>query len=769
MKKNIALFISYLDNEFSMDIIDGAWLAAEDFDVNLFIFPTRLIVDNYANYADTRFEYQYNTLFSYGDRNNFDGIIVETGVICNGMKDAEVKKLFKQFGNIPVISIARKIENYPNISFNVEGLREEIAHLITTHHCKRIGFIGGPVNNMEAQQRLEVYKQTLEEYDIPFDANLVGMGNFSEFCVNEVDAVLRRNAGNIDALCFANDRMAIGGYKAIQALGLTVGKDIKVTGFDDAPSASVMHPMLTTVRSNVSTLGYRAISRCIEMMKGSKNQDDVSIDTSMIVRSSCGCPSKAHVFSEKFSDLRALEAMSIRDFCDELQAFLSTTLNCETTISREIQTVTDAFYDLLTECQCEDFNSEKCNELLMDAIKQIDFETLPYNEFSYMLRQVRRKAAFCAYDNKKTDEFFLDLSDHIVSNLFAESYKARQSYRDSSLMTNWIVHDVLSNIMDEDQSYFSIIRNIHRHGSQNCFLFIHEFPIVCRSYATWHRPRTERLVCYQCGDQEILIPHEEQSVPTNKLFRVPQFPKGRHTYICSPLFYDTEQFGLLLCEMNRKDYTYLGWFIGKQISYALKTKQLMEKQLEEQEKLFKSMEAISQKNEQLKKTSISDEMTGLYNRRGFIEIVSEQLRNPINLGKHTVIAFADMNYLKTINDRFGHDEGDFAIRGAAEILTRCFRNGDIVARFGGDEFAAFCFTEPDCNFESLYRKRLQRTTDMFNEACAKPYLITLSTGIFEFTCKSNLDVTECLNIADDLLYEDKKKKPKTVIRDEITT
>ena len=186
---NIALFIGFLDNEFSMDVMEGARNAAKEFGVNLFIIPVRLLISNYSEAELNVYTYQYNTMLSYIEKGNFDGVIMETGVVCNGMTDQAVKDLFDSFG-VPVISIARKIEGYPNIRFNCSGLRDEIQHLIDHHGCKRIGFIGGPENNGEAIERFELYKQTLSDNGIEFDENLYGMGNFSEFCEEEVIRVV---------------------------------------------------------------------------------------------------------------------------------------------------------------------------------------------------------------------------------------------------------------------------------------------------------------------------------------------------------------------------------------------------------------------------------------------------------------------------------------------------------------------------------------------------------------------------------------------------
>lgn len=761
MKKNIALFVSFLDNEFSMDIIDGAWLAAEELDVNLFIMPTRLIISNYSDTEANMFEYQYNTMFSYVDKGNFDGAVVETGIICNGMTDEDVKKLFDSFG-IPTVSIARKIEGYPNIRFNCNGLRDEIQHLIDVHGCSRIGFIGGPAENAEAKERFELYKQTLADNGIPFDEKLYGMGNFSEYCEDEVRRVILTNKGDIDALCFANDRMAIGGYKVIEELGMVVGKDIRVTGFDDAPSAAAMEPALTTVRSNVPSLGQHAVEQCLNMI----NEDDgvdVNIDTSIIVRSSCGCPSKISIITKKISADGSDNSITPEKLCDELYTFLASPFSEKSEMRMNIRIMMYRFTEFLKAVAKPDFSIDEYIDGVLRSIEKIDFVAVAYNEFSFALSLIRKKALATAYDKAHAEEFFFSLIDRVTGDKFSNDYDVNQNYRRLSTVSSGIIYFVLANINNESASYLSIITNVHNHGSLSSYLFIHEFPIVCNSYQSWHRPRTERLICYHDGNDEILLPTEEQQLSSDSIFKCDKISDERHTYFANPLFYNDEHYGLLVSEMDKSNYCYLAWVILNQISYALKMKQLMEEQATIRDRLAKNMELVESYNKMLRQKTISDELTGIFNRRGFMESVSELLSKPSNYGRKAVIAFADMNSLKVVNDRFGHDEGDFAIRGVAEILSKCFRASDIVARFGGDEFACFCFIK-DGDFEGICRRRIKEITESFNAVSGKPYLVTLSIGIYEFICDADTKLTECMNTADALLYEDKKHKPESIMR-----
>ena len=137
--------------------------------------------------------------------------------------------------------------------------------------------MSGPKENTDANERLAYYKEALEENGLEFYPNMVAYGRFSEFCVDIVNDLIDRNEGKIDAICFANDMMCKGGYKAIERRGLRVGTDIAVTGYDDSEVALSLRPRLTTVRADASALGYRAVAEAVRMAKKEK-VEDISVD-----------------------------------------------------------------------------------------------------------------------------------------------------------------------------------------------------------------------------------------------------------------------------------------------------------------------------------------------------------------------------------------------------------------------------------------------------------------------------------------------------------
>lgn len=159
----------------------------------------------------------------------------------------------------------------------------------------------------------------------------------------------------------------------------------------------------------------------------------------------------------------------------------------------------------------------------------------------------------------------------------------------------------------------------------------------------------------------------------------------------------------------------------------------------------------------LRSLSLYDDLTGLYNRRGFITLAEQHLKLARRKGEHCILIYADLDGLKQINDAHGHHEGSAAIRYAAEILRDTFRQADIAARLGGDEFTVMLTDAPPMDTARL-RARLQSNIDKFNRTGAQTFRLSLSVGIASFDPSSQVTLEELMNEADRLMYEQKRAR-----------
>jgi len=159
----------------------------------------------------------------------------------------------------------------------------------------------------------------------------------------------------------------------------------------------------------------------------------------------------------------------------------------------------------------------------------------------------------------------------------------------------------------------------------------------------------------------------------------------------------------------------------------------------------------------LKDMSITDELTGLYNRRGFLNFGKELLKMGKRINKVVFLLYADLDGMKMINDNFGHNEGDKALKEISNILKKIFRKTDIIARIGGDEFVVLGIATSWIKEETL-TARLQQNLEAYNAERNLSYKLSMSMGLVTFEPESPLSIQEFLDRADELMYKQKRSR-----------
>jgi diguanylate cyclase (GGDEF)-like protein/PAS domain S-box-containing protein len=167
--------------------------------------------------------------------------------------------------------------------------------------------------------------------------------------------------------------------------------------------------------------------------------------------------------------------------------------------------------------------------------------------------------------------------------------------------------------------------------------------------------------------------------------------------------------------------------------------------------------ARKQVEEALRTLALVDELTGLYNRRGFVTLAERQLSLARRKQQSLVLIAADIDDLKGINDRFGHAVGDQALVAAAGILRQTYREADIVARLGGDEFTIFPLEASSDSTPPLLA-RLQQSLDAFNDRRTREFVLSMSTGVALLEGEVFKDVQQLLSEADNQLYQQKRER-----------
>jgi diguanylate cyclase (GGDEF)-like protein len=171
---------------------------------------------------------------------------------------------------------------------------------------------------------------------------------------------------------------------------------------------------------------------------------------------------------------------------------------------------------------------------------------------------------------------------------------------------------------------------------------------------------------------------------------------------------------------------------------------------------FDKMMRDHEREETLLALSLTDELTGLYNRRRFFVLAEQYLRVAIRAKKRLLLLYIDMDGLKWINDHCGHSDGDKALIDLGSILKKTFRESDIIARIAGDEFVVL-LESTDENDEMLIT-RLDESIRDYNVKVSRDYKLSISVGTAQFDPEYPISIDELLSKADALMYAQKRGK-----------
>ncbi len=760
MKDNKRLTIGFiihrLDNDYAKLLLKGALYAAEELNANLAVFPGRSLDSQLDNIKYTAYEYQNNVIYSYASKDSLDALVISAGTVGSFVSDGTMKEFIDSFDGLPVVTTENKIGEYPCVRMSGSGIKDIINHLIKHHGKRNIAFVSGPKSNADAEERLNYYKEALEENCIAFDPSLVAYGKFSEYCSDLVGELLDENKGRIDAVCFANDMMCKGGYKAIEERGLVIGKDIAVTGYDDSEVASGLKPMLTTVRADASLVGYNAVYEAVKLVTDGVCSD-LDLNSYPIYRQSCGCeilPESSHDFSSAEIKVGIIASKIIDEYI-----YNSTLGQKMSSIVKNIRQYITTLLNYAVSKE-ETYEAEdECKRIIEELTDIQTFDYVHADTLVSILNAAKDYAVSLSGGNKDKIIKIQEIINYALSETADRVLNKHYAKVDDLTFTHFLINNITKDMTihgsNEEKCYFSIVNNLYRIHMASSYIYTYANPIVHTAAMKWTLPENIYLKSYHNGDKLAAITGEAQIMPCSQYFYNFFTPDRRRTAVISPLFLNEEQYGIIVSELEFDYFPYI-YSIIPQICAAIKLTKLVGQ-------LERSLDAEQYRNSLLNRISMSDELTGIYNRRGFYEFANNLLKAPENEGKRAALIFGDLDNLKKINDTFGHDEGDYAIKTAASFMKSCFRQTDVVARIGGDEFAAFAVCE-DRNIIASIPRRIKNMAALNNIRSTKPYNVTISVGLFELICSSDKDVQSYMDKADTALYADKKNKNQSIMK-----
>lgn len=168
---------------------------------------------------------------------------------------------------------------------------------------------------------------------------------------------------------------------------------------------------------------------------------------------------------------------------------------------------------------------------------------------------------------------------------------------------------------------------------------------------------------------------------------------------------------------------------------------------------------LTELQEKLKELTVTDDLTGLNNRRGFLARAAERMAVARRTRENLKLIFADVDGLKKINDQFGHAAGSQVINDTAEILRDSFRQSDVISRWGGDEFVIL-LSQAVITSSDVVIKRIGKKIAAFNARSTRPYKLAVSLGVEPTDLDSDVALNAVIAEADKSMYEHKRNKPR---------
>ena len=758
----IGFLVDDLDNYFTAQCCYGAEIAARELDADLYIIPGRYIGRPDGRYGTRDYTYQYNSAFKLISERNIDILYVLVGTICSRADEDEMRNFVESLPKVPTVFLFSNYEGYNTVNFdNRSGIRAEVRHLYEKHNARRIGYVSGPVSNRDAVIRLEAFLEICDTLGIDECDRPVVYGDFTNDSAGVVNSLLD-NSGRLDAIVFANDRMAMGGYEALYSRGLTPGDDILVVGFDDDMVSKSMIPPLTTVEANSADVSYQAVMNAENYIR-SQTPTDISTKTNLIQRRSCGCR------TYDYSDMMEQMGISHREAKGE---------NIAETVERYVFGVfyntegVESTKNALDIClnSYEGYIGSSCNAESEALVKETfgEFIKTDYARYtsSEKLFNALKLLQYRAYtfvedaDLKvRISELFTDLYRDIA---FANVRFVRQEAGKRDELERLMNRQSGEITVDPNTEYIPykvLLTDITKMGIKRMYLYFFQGSSTIDPQQEWRCPNTVllKVFCDEKGTYE--INDEQQLMRTELIFANEYIPADiRHTMIALPVFIGNDIYGVLVTEAECSDMA-LVTPVAQQMSITVRSLIILDAQNKTRRELQETLEKFMKDNTMLDEIAKSDELTGLFNRRGFLDNAERIIKDPENDGKLALVCYADMDNLKMVNDRYGHDEGDYAIRQIATVLKEAFRTNDVIGRIGGDEFVALAMVGSD-GAETAIKPRIQKLVEEHDTESGKPYTISVSTGFHTFQCTPDVDIYEMLDMADSRLYVEKQEKKK---------
>ena len=715
-RPTVGVLLANFDGPYHAAMLRGLRLEAAELGLHL------LVLGGSQLGIEGGYQREFNLLYHLAPRLRLDGLLSLTDSIRGSASPADLETYFRQFGDMPIVGLNGGVPGMPVVNpDNRSGMTELVDHFIHDHGFRRIAFIAGPEDNGDAQERLATFRACHARAGIELDPALLLPGRFSRVDGRAAVRTLLAAGPLPEAIVAANDEMALEAMRALQDHGVRIPEDVAVAGFDDLASQIDHAPPLTSVRQEATRQARHALQLLARRLRGEAVPLQTEFASRLLRRRSCGCSGA--------SPVAALAAPS----WEHPELALQTLASLRAALEGDAGAAAEGF-----------------QAAFVASAGRYRAQGLLSNDLRQMLMQLRRESR--ASDGAAALLFDAQgwLADHERMQISGQLLE--------QIYPSWLMATVLRrSLSGPDFALGNILVSLRAGllslGARNAYLVLYESVARMHRWDDCELPAQAQLVL-AIRDGKALIASDFERFPVADLLPMPLFHEaGGAMYALLPLFRQNEHHGLLILDVEQA-YSLPLEQLREAVSNLITGSIVMGELDRARELLRQDLQRAQTSNQQLAALSEHDELTGLLNRRGF-------QNNAEGLVLHGVqpllLISGDMDGLKAINDRHGHPAGDAAIIAMADVLRSTFRERDLIARMGGDEFVVLSEHLPH-EAQAHIRARIERRVADFNAQGGRGWKIGISLGFVPVPMGDATKLDQLLAAADGLLYADKRRR-----------
>lgn len=721
-RKNIALLISQLDRSYHSIIWHLVVSEIRRRGHNCFVFLGKSLMVPYGD--DT----QHNIIYSLADHQDLDGILLISGSLSTFLKRKDFQEFLEPLKQIPMVC-TDMVNGFPSVIMdNRAGIKQVVHHLVEEHQFKKIFYISGPLDVWDAKERFEGFKEGLRDKGLPFNPDWVFYGRMDSGSGYKAgERILELGVDKIDAIVSANDDMMLTAMKYLQDRGYHFPDDAACFGFDDTREARVSLPALSSVSLPFKEQINQVLDLLFLRIEGKDVDSLITLNPELIPRQSCGCKEKNSYTVEEDQEYQVQEWMEqILSCCRKQREYPPR----------------KGFLDDITELYYQFLRSEIPNELWLVLIEKariiLEEEADPEDDQCKPWEMLLQKAGILYYEVSTRE-------------LQRSSLMAEESLLDLQRISQSII---------TPQDYHALAGSIYYNFPD---LGIHHMRMVLWDGSVQWDKRLKWTLPEQCELIAEMAPgvnfYSDKKQVFNTKDWIPAWigeSKTPTVHFILPLFFREEPFGYIIIEEG-VNIDILYETLRGQISSAIEGIKLIINETLIAKKLKATVGELQESKKRIEQMSIVDELTGLYNRRGFVTLSRQELKLAKRKHREFLLIFMDLDGLKIINDTFGHKAGDEAISETGRQLKKTFRSTDIIARLGGDEFTVLAIDTTMQEYE-LIKDRLEKSVEEYNSSSPHPFTLSISMGCAPFSAGRLYKLEDLMAEADRKLYEAKRKK-----------